>query len=176
MAKTNAQIEKRKRETEKRKKTEKVIRKLAADIPDDHADKGATSPNTKGEKPSAQSNLLPNPAVKCLRCDGTGRLTSDCNICSGRGTMAIRCRKCSGTGTYTQEAGPCARCKATGLLVDGTVCPRCKGHKTQMAFSTTCSQCSGLGTFNAPCKSCGGSLHFEINCSNCNGTGYFQRK
>lgn len=35
MAKTKAQIEKRKRETEKRKKTEKAILKIAAAMPED---------------------------------------------------------------------------------------------------------------------------------------------
>lgn len=35
MAKTKAQIEKRKRDTEKRKKLEKLILKLAAELPDD---------------------------------------------------------------------------------------------------------------------------------------------
>lgn len=176
MAKTQAQIEKRKRETEHRKKTEKVIRRLAAELPDPHPEKGTASPGTKGDKPSSQNNPLAGPAVKCLRCDGTGRLTSDCTFCGGRGVTAIRCRKCSGTGTYSQEAGPCARCKSQGVLTDGTECPRCKGRKTQMAFSTTCSQCSGTGSFNAPCKRCGGSLHVETICGNCNGTGLFQRK
>jgi DnaJ-class molecular chaperone len=176
VAKTNAQNEKSKREFEKRKKTEKVIRKLAADMPVNDANKGPTPPSTHEELPSSRSKTLPGQGVKCLRCDGTGRLTSDCTICSGRGTMAVRCRKCAGTGTFTQEAGPCARCKAKGVLLDGTKCPRCKGHKTQMAFSTTCSQCAGSGSFDAPCKRCGGSLHFEVNCSSCNGTGYFQGK
>lgn len=176
VAKTDAQLEKRKRETEKRKKTEKVIRKLAAAMPDHPAKEGAISSDTQEVKASSQGSPLPGQAVKCLRCDGTGRLTTACSFCSGRGTVAVRCRKCSGTGIYAQEAGPCARCKAKGVLMDGTVCPRCKGHKTQMAFSTPCAQCSGTGFFQAPCKRCGGSLHVEIQCSNCEGTGYFQRK
>ncbi len=173
MAKTHAQIEKRKRETEKRKKTEKIIRKLAEDIPDNHSENGITSPTTQEAAPPSQGKAIPGPGVKCLRCGGTGRLMSDCKMCSGRGTIPVRCRKCSGTGTYTQVAGPCARCDAKGVLVDGKICPRCKGFKTQMAFSTPCSQCSGSGSFDAPCKRCGGSLHIEINCSNCNGTGNF---
>jgi hypothetical protein len=35
MAKTRAQVEKKKRETEKRKKLEKEVRKIAAGMPDD---------------------------------------------------------------------------------------------------------------------------------------------
>jgi len=176
VAKTATQIEKRKRETENRKKTTNAVLKLAADLPDHPPAKGTRSP-TAGTRPTAAPGQAPpGPAVKCLRCDGTGRLTSDCNICSGRGVMAVRCRKCHGIGTYTQEAGPCVRCREKGVLLDGTICPRCKGRKTQMAFTSPCAQCSGSGTFNAPCKKCGGSLRIEIHCSNCNGTGHFQRK
>lgn len=44
MAKTPAQIEKKKRETEKRKKTEKAILKLAAQMPDEDPKQGQTAP------------------------------------------------------------------------------------------------------------------------------------
>lgn len=53
MAKTKAQIEKRKRETEKRKQTEKAILKKAAEMPDDDEKPGpiprAASGTTKGK-------------------------------------------------------------------------------------------------------------------------------
>jgi len=163
VAKTNAQFDKRKRETEKRKKLEKVIKQIAAEMPEDKTEKVAASP-------------LGAPGVKCLRCDGTGHLTRDCDFCSGRGEMVVSCRKCSGKGTYAQKAGPCARCEAKGVLADGTQCPRCKGHKVQMAFSSPCSKCSGSGSFTAPCKRCGGSLKFEADCPACDGTGFFRGK
>lgn len=44
VAKTQAQIEKKKRETEKRKKTEKAILKLAAELPDEDPKQGQTVP------------------------------------------------------------------------------------------------------------------------------------
>ncbi len=47
MAKTNAQIEKRKRETEKRKKLEKLIKRLAAEMPEDEAAPVAPSPSAR---------------------------------------------------------------------------------------------------------------------------------
>ena len=47
MAKTSAQIEKRKRETEKRKRTEKVILKIAAAMPDDPVEQALTSSSIK---------------------------------------------------------------------------------------------------------------------------------
>jgi len=54
VAKTPAQIEKKKRETEKRKKTEKAILKLAALLPDDDFKQGqavpVTSPKTAKDK------------------------------------------------------------------------------------------------------------------------------
>lgn len=46
MAKTRGQIEKQKRETEKRKKMEKAILKLAAAMPDDEPLQGSTAPST----------------------------------------------------------------------------------------------------------------------------------
>jgi hypothetical protein len=45
VAKTNAQLEKRKRETEKRKKTEKAVLKIAAAMPDTNIEQGSTSPS-----------------------------------------------------------------------------------------------------------------------------------
>ena len=162
MAKTNAQLDKRKRETEKRKKLEKVIRNIAAEMPEDKIEKVVASP-------------LENSGVKCLRCDGTGHLTRDCDICNGRGTTVVSCRKCSGKGTYAQKAGPCARCEAKGVLADGTKCPRCKGHKTQLAFSSPCAKCSGGGALTVPCRRCGGNLKFEADCGNCHGTGLYRR-
>ena len=52
MAKTKAQIEKHKRETEKRKKTEKAILKKAAGMPDGSGEQTPASPNaaTTSEK------------------------------------------------------------------------------------------------------------------------------
>jgi DnaJ-class molecular chaperone len=176
MKKTNAQLEKRKREKEKRKKTEKAILRLAADIPNSPSPAVAASTKTEGVSIASRSSIHDDRAVKCLRCDGTGHLTSKCNMCNGSGVMPVRCKKCSGTGTYTQESGPCVRCREAGVLLDGSVCPRCKGRKVQMAFTTPCSQCSGTGSFNSPCKKCGGSLQVVIDCSNCNGTGLFLRK
>jgi len=49
MAKTKAQIEKRKRETEKRKKVEKAILKIAAAMPDD-------TPSTSSAVSDAKAN------------------------------------------------------------------------------------------------------------------------
>ena len=46
MAKTKAQIEKHKRETEKRKKTEKAILKKAAGMPEGDGEPKPASPNT----------------------------------------------------------------------------------------------------------------------------------
>lgn len=46
MAKTIAQIEKKKRETEKRKKLEKAILKIAAEMPDEAAGPKSTQPTT----------------------------------------------------------------------------------------------------------------------------------
>jgi len=51
MAKTNAQLEKRKRESEKRKKIEKAVRKIAAAMPDDTDEQAPTSPNAKPGTP-----------------------------------------------------------------------------------------------------------------------------
>jgi hypothetical protein len=47
MAKTKAQLEKRKRETEKRKRTEKAILKIAAAMPDDTPATGTAIPEAK---------------------------------------------------------------------------------------------------------------------------------
>ena len=47
MAKTKAQVEKRKREAEKRKKTEKIILKLAAAKPEDKVEHRATPPSAE---------------------------------------------------------------------------------------------------------------------------------
>jgi hypothetical protein len=44
VAKSKAQLEKRKREAEKRKKTEKIILKMAAALPDDKVEPEATPP------------------------------------------------------------------------------------------------------------------------------------
>ena len=44
MAKTRGQVEKQKRETEKRKKIEKAVLKIAAGMPDDDIKQGPTSP------------------------------------------------------------------------------------------------------------------------------------
>lgn len=49
VAKTAAQIEKKKRETEKRKKTEKAILKMAALLPDDDLEQGQ-APSKAGAK------------------------------------------------------------------------------------------------------------------------------
>lgn len=49
MAKTAAQIEKKIRETEKRKKTEKAILKMAALLPDDDLEQGQ-APSKAGAK------------------------------------------------------------------------------------------------------------------------------
>lgn len=163
MAKTNAQLDKRKRETDKRKKLEKVIKGIAAEMPEDKIEKVAASP-------------LEGSGVKCLRCDGTGHLTRGCDICSGRGEMVVSCRKCSGKGIYAQQAGPCARCEAMGVLADGHKCPRCKGHKVQLAFSSPCAKCAGTGSLTVPCKRCGGNLKFQADCPACEGTGCFRRK
>ena len=48
MAKTQAQIEKRKRETDKRKKIEKAILKLAAAMPDHGEEHGKSPPTEPG--------------------------------------------------------------------------------------------------------------------------------
>jgi len=49
VAKTKAQIEKRKRDTEKRKKLEKLILKLAAELPDTDAPSSAPAPEKAPE-------------------------------------------------------------------------------------------------------------------------------
>jgi len=49
VAKTKAQLEKRKREIEKRKKTEKAILKIAAEMPDEPLEQGPKSPDTKAK-------------------------------------------------------------------------------------------------------------------------------
>ena len=126
-------------------------------------------PETDPSKPSGA-------AVKCLRCEGTGRRTVPCEICKGRGVLVLSCRKCSGTGTYSQEAGPCQRCEASGVLRDGSPCPRCRGSRSQAAFSSACSKCAGSGSVNLPCKKCRGKLTVEANCETCAGTGLFRRK
>ncbi len=188
MAKTDAQLEKRKRETEKRKKLERVIKKIAAEMPEEPALKGGTARSlelalcppldpTSGEKvPPPPKSDAADPGVKCLRCDGVGHVLSDCDMCKGRGTMVVSCRKCSGSGTYAQKAGPCTRCEATGVLADGHKCPRCKGHKVQISFSTPCAKCAGTGSLSVVCKRCGGSLTFQAPCVTCNGTGRYHRK
>jgi len=163
VAKTPAQIEKQKREAEKRKKRDKAILKIAREMPDDPAEEVVTPP-------------IPGNGVKCLRCEGTGHLILDCDICKGQGKMVVRCRKCAGKGTYTQLAGPCSRCAATGVLEDGTQCPRCKGRKLQLEFSSPCFKCSGTGTTKVACKRCGGSLRYKSPCGNCGGTGIYQPK
>lgn len=126
--------------------------------------------------PAAQGGQPAGSSVQCLRCKGTGRLTKNCDLCSGRGETVVSCRKCSGKGTYSQKAGPCARCEATGLQRDGSQCPRCKGHKVQLAFSTPCSRCSGNGALKVACKKCGGSLHVDSDCDACKGTGWYSGK
>ncbi len=131
--------------------------------------------SSSGKPTSPKEIPVDGPGVKCLRCEGTGQLTRDCDMCSGRGTMVVTCRKCLGKGTYSQKAGPCARCEATGMLADGTKCPRCKGNKVQLAFSSPCTKCSGSGSLNVPCKRCNGSLHFQGNCLTCQGTGIYRR-
>lgn len=117
----------------------------------------------------------PNPGVPCLRCEGTGRLQAECDACGRRGEIVVSCRKCSGKGVYSQKAGPCGRCGATGVLEDGSTCPRCKGHKAQLAFSTPCLKCSGSGSLKVPCKRCGGSLRMQADCPNCQGTGTYRK-
>ncbi len=169
MNKPKPQVDKRKREIQKRKQTENLVKKLAAALPEPGGPPEAAGRTKAPEDAEA-------PGVPCLRCEGTGRVTRDCSACGQRGVVAVRCRKCAGLGTYTQEAGPCARCGAKGVLADGTTCPRCKGRKTQMAFTAPCAQCTGTGTFDAPCKRCGGSLHVHTTCGNCNGTGRYTRK
>ena len=123
----------------------------------------------------AQAPVPTEVGSKCLRCDGSGHLAIACELCSGRGVVVLSCRKCAGTGTYSQQAGPCSRCAAKGVLDDGTQCPRCKGAKTQVAFSSSCSKCAGTGSVNLPCKKCHGSLKAEVSCKTCNGTGIFRR-
>ena len=193
VAKTDAQLEKRKRETEKRKKLERVIKKIAAEMPEEPAPAGGTARAAAPLRPHGVSRPRPDtppvervpapsqsdpadPGVKCLRCDGVGHVLSDCDQCKGRGTMVVSCRKCSGSGTYVQKAGPCTRCAATGVLADGHKCPRCKGHKVQLAFSTPCAKCAGTGSLSVACKRCGGSLKYEAPCVTCNGTGRYHRK
>jgi DnaJ-class molecular chaperone len=127
-------------------------------------------------KPSSKSFSPAGLGVQCLRCEGSGHLSMDCDLCSGKGSVALSCRKCSGTGTYSQEPGPCSRCEAKGVLRDGTTCPRCKGLKTQKAFSSACAKCSGSGSVHLPCKKCHGSLKVIIDCKNCNGTGIYRRE
>ena len=124
----------------------------------------------------ASENSDPNAGVKCLRCDGTGRLSAVCESCKGLGVLVLSCRKCSGTGTYSQPSGPCGRCDAKGVLKDGTECPRCKGSKRQVAFSSACTRCSGTGSARLPCKVCRGSLKIEVSCKTCHGTGLFRSK
>ncbi len=167
VAKTAAQLDKRKRDTEKRKKLEKVIKQLAAEMPEPPV---APQPHPSEAKPPE------GPGVKCLRCGGVGHLIADCDKCKGRGAMVVSCRKCSGKGVYAQKAGPCERCEARGILADGTTCPRCKGHKVQLAFSTPCAKCAGRGSLEVTCRRCGGSLKYEAPCGNCGGTGRYHRK
>lgn len=88
--------------------------------------------------------------------------------------MVLRCRKCDGVGTYTQQAGLCIRCKAKGMLADGTVCPRCQGRKTQPEFTAPCRKCSGGGTLELPCKACRGTGQTASPCPNCQGTGVYR--
>lgn len=47
MAKSKAQMDKRKREAEKRKKTEKAILRIAAEMPNDKVDPGPVLPDAK---------------------------------------------------------------------------------------------------------------------------------
>jgi DnaJ-class molecular chaperone len=63
-----------------------------------------------------------------------------------------------------------------GVLADGHKCPRCKGHKVQLAFSSPCAKCAGTGSLTVPCKRCGGNLKFQADCPACEGTGCFRRK
>lgn len=51
MAKTKGQIEKQKRATEKRKKLEKAVLKIAAGMPDDDPRQGSTTPATESKAP-----------------------------------------------------------------------------------------------------------------------------
>ena len=49
MVKTRAQVEKKKRETEKRKKREKAVLKMAAGMPDDDLKPDSTAPTTESK-------------------------------------------------------------------------------------------------------------------------------
>jgi hypothetical protein len=51
LAKTTVQLEKRKRELEKRKKTEKAILKKAAEMPDDPEEELPTPPGANSREP-----------------------------------------------------------------------------------------------------------------------------
>ncbi len=110
MAKTAAQLDKRKRDTEKRKKLEKVIKRIAAEMPEPAAE---PRPNISGDKAPE------GPGVKCLRCGGVGHLIADCDKCKGRGVMVVSCRKCSGQVQGPRRDGG----ELPKVLGEGRLCP-----------------------------------------------------
>ena len=177
MSKTDAQLDKKKREVAKRKQMEKIVKKIAADMPDDQIEQKVQFDEVKiNENKTDEGKFTGEAGVKCLRCNGAGHSISDCDICKGRGITNVSCRKCLGKGTYSQKAGPCTRCDATGVLADGHKCPRCKGYKVQIAFSSPCVKCSGAGSLDVPCKRCNGTLKYEAFCVTCSGTGLYKKK
>lgn len=114
---------------------------------------------------------------ECPRCEGTGRISYDCQFCNyGNrecqlcyGKCEIRCTYCQGGGSFR-----CNRCAGRGYNGEDE-CPNCNG-----TGEIECSNCSGTKIIPCPscgakgmvpCMSCGGKGYTEWNCPQCGGSG-----
>ena len=114
---------------------------------------------------------------QCPRCEGTGRITNQCNFCDNGyrecqlcyGNKEIRCTYCQGGGSFR-----CNRCAGRGYIGESE-CPDCNA-----SGQIECNQCHGTGQIactscgaegHVACMTCGGKGYTEWNCPECRGTG-----
>ena len=67
---------------------------------------------------------IPEPAIKCVFCNGTGihrdqRLT--CTVCGGKGLLGVKepvetCPECKGKAVVAGDYLPCLKCRGKGVI------------------------------------------------------------
>lgn len=110
----------------------------------------------------------------CFKCEGSGKFTLTCKICSGSGIYVGSCRKCEGTGTFTIPAKSCLGCQGSGL-VHGRNCSKCAGTGVfRPSRNVPCKKCCGQGDFSSSCNKCNGAGTFNVTCKKCHGSGWYK--
>ena len=152
---------------------------------------------TNGKVVCGQCNGKKRTEVKCLVCEGRGRVgapgavdktavTMKCRNCDGKQVFRdVRCPGCSGTGTV--DCASCLgspwhdrACSVKECRAGRVPCPQCKGKGK---VEVTCPTCQGRGRVNAPgavnpgevtqrCNDCDskGTLKDKAACPSCDGS------